>query len=112
MMIAANDTILLLSLDKTAHTRLDQHPDMTNVTKSMTRDSTHASVKTGKAAKGTSGPAGGNGVTTVAASTSTAKESILVHEIENIGAKQRIEVPDDGRPLIVSIYLSLLLFLL
>lgn len=39
----------------------------------------------------------------VSTASATAKESLLVEGIENIGVKEKVDIPDDGRPLLVSL---------
>ena len=65
---------------------------MASATKSTMKDPLHA--KTGKGQK-------------VAAATTihqTGKDVPIIEGIENIGAKERIDIPDDGRTLLVSRY--------
>lgn len=51
----------------------------------------------------TAGKAGKGHKASVSTASATAKESLLVEGIENIGAKERVDIPDDGRPLLVSV---------
>lgn len=68
---------------------------MSSATRHTMKDPPQGSIKSGKGHKAT-----------LSASSATAKEVVIAEGIENIGAKERIEIADDGRTLLVSRTLS------
>lgn len=72
---------------------------MSTAARSGMKDPPHTASKAGKGHKATA---------SISTASATAKESLLVEGIENIGAKERVDIPDDGKPLLVRNIASLL----